>query len=178
MKKVSKKVVKETTKNKMTKTTTTVFESKCGCDNFECIHELVDGKDFTKNGDSYHLSEDKNLRKGNKQINLSAKLTLTPVKADGKNHNIIRTERVITEEITTIKTKGNATQSDISSVLESLVKEQRQPTANEINKIAQHILSGAKLPDNIKVMRISGMKENPTPFPSFEEFVKMITKPE
>ena len=171
MKKVSKKVVKETTKEKSLKVTTTVFESKCGCDDFECIHKLVEDKGFTKTGDAYTLSDNRTITKGGKQITLNAKLTITPIKQDGENHNIIRTERVISEEVTNVK-KG--TQSDIVSILDNIMQN-KQPTANDINELMKAVLTGGKLPSNVKVMAVG---RHNTPFPTFQEFVEMLRKSE
>ena len=169
MKKVSKKVVKETTKDKSTKTTITVRESKCGCDNFECLHKMGEQKNLTKNEDgTYIVTKEKSFTEKDKVVTLKMNLLVTPIVGDNGT-NIIRAEETIIEEIVF---KKQSTQSNIASILDNIMQS-KQPTANDINELMKAVLSGKKLPDNVKVMAVG---RHNTPFPTFQEFLEMIRK--
>ncbi len=191
MRKVSKKVVKETTTTQRTKTTTTIHETECGCGNFECLQERFgNDKDFTVNEDKSitFVKEKSHERNGNK---LMMKLTtvIRPIEVtDGDN--IIQIEKTITEVITkeeqpkserldlkgildAMAGKSRPSQSDISDMIDDMVdgivkrrKGKNAPDSSQIAEMLQTVL-GKKTGANVKVIDM-------TNFPSFEDFMKMM----
>ncbi len=166
MKRVSRKVVKETTDKKRIKTTTTIHEAKCGCESFECLHNLKTVQNMTENPDNtLSVSEEKTIKENGREVLLKLNVVVSKIVVTDKPYNIIRLERTITEEITKNEVSSNKG-VDLKSALDSIMREERQPTANEMNDLMKAIFTG-EMPDNIKVMKINGM-------PSFEEFMDIM----
>lgn len=180
MKVISKKVVKETTKDKKSKTVIEVLSKKCHCNSFECMQDLKHKDGVTVEDDnSLQVVKTSVINRGNVQTNLKMTMKFIP-EFNETGTNTIRIEKTTIEEHTEVKSGGSLKDKfdamlkengGIDGLFENMMKAtgniKQEDIADEIHKLIVSKLGDKVNPNNIKVIDVNKMK-------SFEEFRKMI----
>ncbi len=178
---VSKNVVKDITKNKMVKKTTTTHHVECECKSFDCLHDLENQKGFSLNSDDKLTFADREvIQKKRGKLEASITVLFNTIKKENGN-NIIEVIKTVTE-VTTLHPKE--TEEREETVKEKFLKglnerfsNLREQTGKEnpTSKDLIRIFATTDM-DEIFGKKIIAMPIDMSNFPSFDEFMTIVNK--